>query len=287
MENTLQINDQKLMIKEFEGLRVVHIWDIGKLHGVPTKNIRNNFDNNQKYLIEGEDYFLIEKTNDFTRNLITSNDVSKKAIGPTKNIPVFTETGYLMMTKPMTDELSWQVQRTLIKSYFKVKEIAKAEIAEVKEQPKLQELSEINKTIELMNSMFSKSRFSDSEKMILVSSLLKTAGVSLPEIKLPEPANKSNYITLDDLAMRVGLYREDKTPNVEATMVFIRYVGLTLDDMNLRLKTSENGGYWFKIKFNPQFVERISRYICEEKYPRVIDCKQIDGNIITIPIYYR
>jgi hypothetical protein len=287
MENTLQINDQQLMIKEYESQRVVTMWDIATLHNTTTKHIRDNFRNNLKYLIEGEDYCLLEKTDKFVCDLIAKEDLNKKAVNRAKDIPIFTETGYLMMTKPMTDELSWQVQRTLIKSYFKVKEIAKAKITEVTEQPKLQDLSEINKTIELMNSMFSKSRFSDSEKMILVSSLLETAGIELPEIKLSEPANKANYITLDDLAIRVGLYREDKTPNVEATMVFIRYVGLTLEDMNLRLRTGDSGGYWFNIKFNPHFVERISQYLEEAQYPRTIDCKQIDGRIITIPIYYR
>lgn len=287
MENALQINDQQLMIKEYENQRVVTMWDIGNLHGVDTRNIRKNFENNCKYLIEGEDYYLLEKRNDFVVNLIHKEDLKKNAVSRAKDIPVFTETGYLMMTKPMTDQLSWQVQRTLINSYFKVKEIAKTEIAEVKEPLKLQELSEINKTIELMNSMFSKSRFSDSEKMTLVSSLLGTAGVELPKIKISEPVNKANYITLEELAIRIGVYRDDKTPNVEATMIFIRYVSLTMDDMNLRLRTGDSGGYWFNIKFNPRFVERISKYLEEERYPKTIECKQIDGRIITIPIYYR
>lgn len=286
MENTLQINNQQLMIKEHEGQRVVTMWDIANLHGVDTRNIRMNFNNNQKYLVEGEDYYILEKKDDFVVNLIYKEDLKKNAVSRAKDIPVFTETGYLMMTKPMTDELSWKVQRTLINNYFKVKEIANTEIAAIKEHPKLQNLSEVNKTIELMDSMFKTSRISDKEKMILVSSLLGTAGIELPEI-ISEPATKVNYVTLEDLAIKTGLYRADRTPNVEATMAYIRCIGLTLEDMRLSLRTKKDGEYWFNIMFNPTLAECITLYLQEQKYPSVIEFQQNDGSKVSIPIYYR
>jgi len=287
MENTLQINDQQLMIKEYEGQRVVHMWDIAKVHGTTTNNIRTNFKRNIKHLIEGEDYFLIEKQSEFASTLSCSKDLSQKIINASKDIPVFTETGYLMMTKPMTDELSWKVQRTLIKSYFKVTEVPKAEIVEAKELPALQELSEINKTIELMSTMFNKSRISDSEKMKLISFLLNKAGIELPEIKLSESINKSTYVTLEDLATRIGLYREDKTPNPEAVMTCISNIGSTLEDLHLSLRINENGGHWFNIKFNPNLLEKISQYLEEKEYPNFIEMKQANGNVLKIPVYYQ
>lgn len=289
MENSLQINEQQLMIKEYKGKRVVHMWDIAKVHGTTTNNVRTIFKRNVKHLIENEDYFLIEKQSDFASTLCGSGDLSQKIINASKDIPVFTETGYLLMTKPMTDDRSWQVQRTLVNCYFKVKEeMQPVEEEEVKELPTLQNLSEINKTIENMNTMFNKSRISDSEKMKLVSFLLGKAGIELPQIKLSEPISKQNYISLEDIATRIGLYREDKTPNLEAVMTCIGNIGATLEELTLSLRVNENGGgHWFNIRFNPHFVERISQYLEEKKYPSAIELQQASGNILRIPVYYQ
>lgn len=289
MENTLQINDQQLMIKEYNNQRVVTMWDIANLHGVPQKNIRDNFTNNLKYLIEEEDYYLLEKRDDFVHDLIVSKDISKKAVAASKNIPVFTETGYLMITKPMTDELSWQVQRLLIKSYFKAKEIKQGtEIALTKEVTSipLKDLSEINRTIELMQGMFKNSMISDEQRMSIVSELLRQAGVNIPKLESLERPNKSNYIQLDDLAIRVGLLREDNTPNCEATMAIISIIGTSINDLNLTLRLGDNGGYWFNIKFNPAFVRRIKEYIDKNNYPNLIQMVSGGGNRIPIPVKY-
>lgn len=40
---------------------------------------------------------------------------------------MFTEQGYLILTKTFNDDLSWEVQRLLVKSYFKLKEIAESQ----------------------------------------------------------------------------------------------------------------------------------------------------------------
>lgn len=290
MENTLQINDQQLMIKEYNNQRVVTMWDIANLHQVPQKNIRDNFRNNHKYLVEGEDYFLLEKRNNFVHDLIVKEQIKQNAVSRAKDIPVFTETGYLMMTKPMTDELSWQVQRLLIKSYFKVQEICKSEVALTKsEEPKqLQNLSDINKTLELVNSMLPKTRVSNNDRMKIASDLLSQAGVKMPAVKILESSSKVNYITLNELADRVGIYREDGTPSSEAAMACICQIGANLSDMNLNLRINEdNDSCWFIIKFNPFFVDRILEYLESKNYPSFIEMKEVKGSILRIPIRYR
>lgn len=288
MENSLKVEDQEISIKEYQGQRVVTLWNIANLHETTVKHMRMTFERTKKHMKEDVDYFLIEKEDEFVATICDQEKLNRNAINRSKNIPLFTESGYLMITKSLTDDRSWEVQRTLVNCYFKVKEEMQEqqEEEEVKESPKLQDLSEINKTIELMDSMFKRSRFSDGDKMTLVSSLLETAGVELPKIKIAEPVSKANYITLEELAMRIGVYREDKTPNVEATMFFATHVKTTLDDLRLTLRISEHGNCWFNIRFNPSLVDSVSKYLEEEKYPSVIDFKQVDGSIITIPIYY-
>lgn len=126
MKEMMTINNNKLMIKEYEGQRVVTLWDIARLHNTQAHSIRMNFERNLNKLIENEDYFLVPKQGNFARTISASKEVTFQAINASKNIPVFTESGYLMMTKPMQDELSWQVQRQLVKGYFKLQEIKSA-----------------------------------------------------------------------------------------------------------------------------------------------------------------
>src|SRR5699024_9666826 len=39
-----------------------------------------------------------------------------------KELMLITESGYLMVAKPFTDDLSWQVQRSMVNSYFRLSE---------------------------------------------------------------------------------------------------------------------------------------------------------------------
>lgn len=44
---------------------------------------------------------------------------------PTRGITLLTESGYLLIAKSFTDDLSWKVQRQLVNAYFKVREVQK------------------------------------------------------------------------------------------------------------------------------------------------------------------
>ena len=140
MNKIVSINNNNLTIKEYEGQRVVTLWDIARLHGKDVRSIRMNFENNKRYLIEKEDYYLIEKQSEFAVNIIDSKEINYHSLNASKNIPVFTESGYLMMAKPMQDELSWQIQRQLVKSYFKVQEIKQNIIENVPFDNKIEKL---------------------------------------------------------------------------------------------------------------------------------------------------
>lgn len=127
--NKITVNDTQMVIREYKGHRIVSLWKIAEVHDVPAKNIRNNFESNIKRLVEGEDYFFVENDKEFMC-ILNTDSKNKSAISRAKNVPVFTETGYLMMVKPMQDDKSWNIQRTLINSYFKVKEQVKEEVEE-------------------------------------------------------------------------------------------------------------------------------------------------------------
>jgi phage antirepressor YoqD-like protein len=103
------VND--IEIKEYKGQRVVTFKDIDEVHGRPEGTAKRNFTQNKKHLIEGEDFF----------NLTPSQKDEFRTIEiPNRGITIFTESGYLMLVKSFTDDLAWEVQRNIVKSYFKV-----------------------------------------------------------------------------------------------------------------------------------------------------------------------
>lgn len=112
--NNVTIANANVSVKEYKGQRVVTFKDIDTVHQRPSGTARRNFNTNKKHFIEGEDYFVrnsYEAKNEF--NLVAPN-----------GIVLITESGYLMLVKSFTDDLSWDVQRELVKCYFRVKEEA-------------------------------------------------------------------------------------------------------------------------------------------------------------------
>lgn len=120
----VKINNNDVMVKEFQGQRVVTAWDIAKVHNREVKRINEQFNRNKEKMIENEDFFII-KRNEIPKSLsATLMDLWEFA--PSMNeMVLFTESGYLMLVKTFTDDLSWKVQRELIKGYFIAKEFVK------------------------------------------------------------------------------------------------------------------------------------------------------------------
>lgn len=109
----ITIANSNISVKEFKGERVVTLKDVDIVHERPEGTARRNFNANKHRFIEGEDYFVrnsYEAKNEF--NLVAPN-----------GLVLLTECGYLMLVKSFTDDLSWTVQRELVKSYFRLKEI--------------------------------------------------------------------------------------------------------------------------------------------------------------------
>ncbi len=114
----IAIADTNVSIKEYNGNRVVTFKDIDAVHGRPGGTARRNFNRNKEHFIEGEDYFV--------RN---SYEAKKEFNATAPNgVMLITESGYLMLAKSFTDKKAWDVQRELVKSYFRVKQ----------EQPKIE-----------------------------------------------------------------------------------------------------------------------------------------------------
>ena len=109
----LTIGNVNIVIKEHQGQRVVTLKDIDNVHQRPDGTARRNFNTNKQHFIEGVDYFKIQP-----------NEIRTVGITSPNGGTVVTESGYLMLVKSFTDDLSWDIQRQLVNTYFKVKELS-------------------------------------------------------------------------------------------------------------------------------------------------------------------
>lgn len=113
---TITINEQEIPIKEYNGQRVVTFKEIDAVHERPGGTARKRFNDNKKYFFENVDYFKITASE--FRTLFGGLDGRHQM-----DITLVTESGYLMLVKSFTDDLAWKVQRELVNSYFKLREI--------------------------------------------------------------------------------------------------------------------------------------------------------------------
>ncbi len=117
-KNIINIHGTDINIKEYRGQRVVTFKDIDAVHGRPEGTALRNFNTNRNRFVENEDYFIVG-SDEIRRNglfPLSDNDHRDKAL--------ITEQGYLMLVKSFTDDLAWEVQRSLVNGYFKVKTLA-------------------------------------------------------------------------------------------------------------------------------------------------------------------
>ena len=118
----LEINGVKIERKEYEGEYVLSPWDISKIHKREVREVNQNFKNLRSKMIEGEDYHIVYKAKLSESKILIQDYIPNNV----KEIMLFTESGYLFLTKSFNDDFSWEIQRELIKNYFNLKKLRNA-----------------------------------------------------------------------------------------------------------------------------------------------------------------
>ena len=117
----VKINKNDLQVKEWNGQRVITFTDIDRVHERPEGTAHRNFKTNKKHLIENEDYYVLKPADILKdENRPLGFETEKPA---NRGTTYLTESGYLLLVKSFTDDLAWKVQRQLVNSYFKFKEV--------------------------------------------------------------------------------------------------------------------------------------------------------------------
>lgn len=115
--SVVSIGDTQFTAKTLDGKPVLTFRDIDAIHHRPDGSARKRFNDNRQRFVEGEDYMKI-CASEFRTHF---DGLSSKA---TEDVYLLTESGYLMIVKSFTDDWAWEVQRKLVKTYFRAKELS-------------------------------------------------------------------------------------------------------------------------------------------------------------------
>lgn len=144
MPEVINVNNTDLVVKTWKNQRVVTFKDIDEVHERPEGTARRNFNENQNRFILGEDYFFLkpEDLENTEMYEIRTSEIEGKNSSETSNSLMneirtsinkgdvnnrgtifLTESGYLMLVKSLNDDKAWDVQRKLVNTYFRAKEV--------------------------------------------------------------------------------------------------------------------------------------------------------------------
>lgn len=125
--DVVTVNNKEMSVKEYNGQRVVTFKDVDLVHERPDGTARKRFNDNKDRFLEGEDFYVLTQPSE-----IRTLGFERPQGGVPDKVILITESGYLMLVKSFTDDLAWQVQRQLVKSYFKpVRQLTQVEMMRI------------------------------------------------------------------------------------------------------------------------------------------------------------
>ncbi|MBU0994855.1 MAG: ORF6N domain-containing protein [Proteobacteria bacterium] len=116
-QELIQIEDKEISLLEYRSKPVITLRMVDELHERPESTARQSFNRNKERFIENEDYFFLpyEEWEKFLPVYETYGQNNRSS-------QIFlTQSGYLLLVKVFNDDLSWKIQRALVKSYFTIK----------------------------------------------------------------------------------------------------------------------------------------------------------------------
>ncbi len=172
----ITINAISLSPFMYQGKRVVTFAMIDEVHQRPKGTARRTFTKHKRHFIDGVDYFLLGQ--DVLRPHLDEN-ITKY----TPEIMTLAESGYLMLVKPFTDDLSWQVQRSMVNSYFRLSEFPELQHIPI---PTLDELDAmpINEAQNLITQLESRSYHGHGRRGSFAMNLRKKEKKALSPVTL-------------------------------------------------------------------------------------------------------
>ncbi|MDE6780552.1 MAG: ORF6N domain-containing protein [Ruminococcus sp.] len=206
------INDVHLKVKEYKGQRVVTLRDIDMVHGRSEGTARKRFNDNREHFIEGEDFFKVKCSE--VRPFF--GQTPPNGFNPNADIIILTENGYLMIVKSLTDKLAWKVQRELVNTYFRARQMETyyndilIKVLENQEEMK-KKLDSIEQRIEKQETEINKMKKEFSEYLAENNNVMMPAFTSIYD----EIASKHNEVVR--IVRNLILYRLERKKALPST----------------------------------------------------------------------
>lgn len=230
VENAITVGNHALPIKEYNNVRVVTFKDIDMVHERADGTAHRNFKANKNRFIEGIDYFRrnsSEAKNEF--NLIAPN-----------GLILITESGYLMLVKSFTDDLAWKVQRELVNTYFRVKDMASVVLAMAERITQLEKSN--NDKFNTLEAKIDKVIPTQSNYYLWKNSIATPLVKTVSNI-LGLPIADTYKVIYDDMVMRgfnqpyamnrfCNKYKVDSVSTIDAVADVDDYVRMFMDSVN-------------------------------------------------------
>ena len=115
MSQLVTIQDTQLEQLLYHDIPVVTFQQIADVHGISVQNVFSSFRRHKERFTEGKHFYLVENAVEYLGHN-----------GTLKTIYLFTEKGYLLLTKPLRDAKAWEVQERMVDDYFALKQVQAA-----------------------------------------------------------------------------------------------------------------------------------------------------------------
>ena len=125
---TVPVQGIAVPVVEYKGQRVVTFAMIDAVHKRPEGTAKSRFWDNRSHFLQDDDFYLVDFAQ---KNVFRTFDIEV----PPRGLTVLTESGYLMLVKSFTDDLAWDVQRALVKCYFRAPRTQPADFDAVLSDP--------------------------------------------------------------------------------------------------------------------------------------------------------
>lgn len=275
MQNeVVRVNQQDVLVKEYEGQRVVTFKDIDRVHERPEGTAGRNFRDNKVHFIEGEDYFKI-CPDEIRRNKIM--DISSKLH---QDIVFLTESGYLMLVKSFTDDLAWQVQRQLVKSYFNQKANA---AQKTMDKPKKEKLPSVNMMVKNIKEAL---HDAGVDSKYIAAEVVRIYSDSGYPVNAPVISDVPKLWDCTSIAKELGVYSESGRPHDKAVSAIIQKLDIFTDEI-VRTAYSRNGHDGVTVQYKGSVLEKAREWLEENGYPSLIEYRLANGSINKCKVCYR
>lgn len=172
--------------------------DVALIHGQPVGNINRIVNNNRKWFEDGVDVIDLLNASDAFRNfakeqgLITSNRV--------QNIYLFSERGYSMLVKFMSDEKATQIYKQLLNNYFNMRVAIKENKPSLVTQERLAIMKDNSATrkANILYKIAMATESNSSKQQLLARAAKEITG------EMVIPVMKEKEYSATDIAKRLG-----------------------------------------------------------------------------------